>query len=163
MTAWSMRQVIVAWHDALPSIRAAGDGVRMLDRTVLVGAMTEMCSPSPSTTDMAEATGLYRSGIGKALERWRSMHWRDRHAFLCLVDGSSAQAKARADAWGRHLAEARKRLEARASAPGNAPPSPAKPPEASEARSGAPEAPGAPTGRLRARKKSPKGVVLPPD
>lgn len=55
--------------------------------TVMVGCATELPKIRPSYPELAEVIGCSHSMCIKYREYWYEMPWRDRHAWLQLVEG----------------------------------------------------------------------------
>lgn len=54
--------------------------------TVMCGLMYELSKIRPSTTEIGAALGTHHTTAINGLERWRAMHWRDRHGWLMLAE-----------------------------------------------------------------------------
>lgn len=93
-------RVIDAVDRAVPPMPSQPDA-RSLEhhrKVVMIGAATEMCSPRPSHSELAEAIGCARVTVIKCEREWFAMRWEDRYAWLRLIQGRLTSEKNRMDA-----------------------------------------------------------------
>lgn len=91
MTAVSMRMVLEAWRvtiarPEMARVRKLDAATTRYDRVVLVGCMRELCSPTPSFSEVAVHMRTSHGACIELLERWQDMRWQERYGWLKLID-----------------------------------------------------------------------------
>jgi hypothetical protein len=86
MSGRSMRTVERACKNLLGRGRHPLSACQRLDRIVIVGAVYELSTPTPSLPEIGALLGFTHSTIGKSLAEWRQMEWRTRYNWLIAVD-----------------------------------------------------------------------------
>lgn len=61
--------------------------LRLQKSAIMVGAAMEMSPIEPSVKEVADYLAVKNETVAAALDRWRSIHWKDRYNWLRFVEG----------------------------------------------------------------------------